>query len=667
MVAALDGKGYWVLESDGTVHAKGSAAGILAENAHNIPGVPGAQYKDIALTNTGQGYWLIRDDGTISCHGDAPMYDTNNLKNETGYHWGFTIPETAAMKFMESSFYDANGKGGPLFVPGRYRATCGVGHPTQKGLWISNGNGEVFACGAAYVDDSPHHNYGQLEERVYSPVVVTGEGTGKAKVVPPASDSFKLTCGAVGDPVWGAGAEWPHGMDCTPDGKGYWLCFGSGHIAAFGNARNIGSTYIYEGLSMPTDDLANAQLGQTDYSFFRALVWDLVRDPSGQYGFYVLAADGSVGVIGRDGRLYPAGGPNHWNPGNYSDWSDIVKELLLWSGFLLYPNSIDPNSKAPVYAGIETTGFTPDSELPSDFLNKMPVMDAIHKIKEISGYIFYINDEGRPEYRSPNWWQSGNLNAETGVWQHIDALGLTVDTQLAYYNSLTPEERYYLATHPEDPNYCPPIEILTIDESETLIDYSVTLNSDSLRSEIIVSSNEPDWKNDGGYTVTHYHPPNSTLATLRGIERLAMWTNQAFKDPVEQLLMSELIALHIWFSQRQGSVTFVANPEIQINDQIKIVERNTAEVYNHYVRGLSSNFDADTGVWKMTATTNWLGTKDNWVIRNNQTGNPLDPFGSIEVSNHVYDWYSFTKRGTGLSPSQSRKSFSAELTWVWEG
>ncbi len=94
----------------------------------------------------------------------------------------------------------------------------------------------------------------------------------------------------------------------------------------------------------------------------------------------------------------------------------------------------------------------------------------------------------------------------------------------------------------------------------------------------------------------------------------AMWVNGLFVDADRRQIMAELIAMHIWFSKRQGQTTCVANPNIQINDQVRLFERQSAETYIHYVRGVSTNHDLDTGVYTMTLTTHWLGDHDDWSI-----------------------------------------------------
>ena len=110
--------------------------------------------------------------------------------------------------------------------------------------------------------------------------------------------------------------------------------------------------------------------------------------------------------------------------------------------------------------------------------------------------------------------------------------------------------------------------------------------------------------------------------------------------------MAELINLQVWFSQRTGSVTCMANPNISINDQVKIVERNTSETYTHYIRAVSSSMDLDTGQYVMNLTTNWLGDQDNWVITSDNVYNPIS---NISISEDVDRWQQITGRNLQFS------------------
>jgi hypothetical protein len=71
--------------------------------------------------------------------------------------------------------------------------------------------------------------------------------------------------------------------------------------------------------------------------------------------------------------------------------------------------------------------------------------------------------------------------------------------------------------------------------------------------------------------------------------------------------MAALIEVFMAFQLLQGTVTCVAHPAIQINDQVRVYEEITGETDVHYVRGISSSHDFDTVVWTYQLTTNRVG------------------------------------------------------------
>lgn len=257
--------------------------------------------------------------------------------------------------------------------------------------------------------------------------------------------------------------------------------------------------------------------------------------------------------------------------GNYLDFADIIKDLLLWSGWWLA--SPPPYSGTPdILGNIESTGSYSQECFPDDAFDKKPVIDAITTVKEVVGYIFWVDEDGGARFESPNWWSAGNF-----------------------------------LTSGEHTDYLP-----EIDERLQLTDYSVTFSDVSARSEIIVGTADP-YKGIPGSLVTRFTPP--TAKVLRGMVKPAMWVNAVVTSQAEQQTMAELLAMHIYFRQRIGSVTCAANPLIQVNDQVRIYERMTGETYIHYVRGRATKYEAETGTYTMTLTTHWLGDGDRWAIR----------------------------------------------------
>lgn len=181
---------------------------------------------------------------------------------------------------------------------------------------------------------------------------------------------------------------------------------------------------------------------------------------------------------------------------------------------------------------------------------------------------------------SPNWWQSGNF-WDTGG--HTDFI-------------------------PE------------IDERIQLTDYRVRFVKDKDRSEIIITTDEPT----AGFedTVTTRYVPSNSLLRGMNVPAMIKMPNEVSKE--EQEIMAELIGLHLWFARRVGNITCVANPALQINDQVRIFERVTSETFVHYIRGISSSHDFDSGQYMMDITTNWLGTEDgNWAITSEDVSAPI--------------------------------------------
>lgn len=350
---------------------------------------------------------------------------------------------------------------------------------------------------------------------------------------------------------------WPRGLEVTADGNGLWCLYGDGHVLAIGNAEDYG-------------DAPYITVDPSPVSNFHGIWWDLERDHEGE-GLVLLRADGNIGVLGNATYYGKPGGTGQIrSDGNYKDYADIIRELCLWAGFWLYSDS-QPDGPY-VHGNIETTGAYADEPIDADIFDKKPVLDAITTFKEIVGYLFWVDEEGGVHFESPNWWTPGNF------WED------------GTRTNFIPE----------------------IDERLQMTEYGITFSDESLRSEIVISNQLTEEGNTG--TVTSRIVPQGA-ERLRGMQRPAMWTNEVFIKSDEQRIMAELIAMHIWFQQRIGQVTCIANPCIQINDQVRIWERNTSESHIHYVRGVSTNMDLDTGVYTMSLTTHWLGSELEWVIQ----------------------------------------------------
>jgi len=573
-----DGKGYWVIDVMGHVFAYGSASHygehVVAWPGTDKWGEDGLQAWDIAPTYTGNGYWVIYGDGTIKGFGDATPTSVN-------------LPWTAVGIFMNTVInsrylYQRNGNGL-------------AGHPTKMGFWATTGSGEVYAYGAA-------QHYGQLVERVYNPGM---------------ADEFRL-----------GSLEFTKSIESTASGNGYWIAFGSGHIAAFGDAINQGKTFIYDEVPNFNMDLKTIQDSQM-WGFFRALVWSIARDPDGT-GFWVLVADGSVGQY--NAEFWGQPGYNgktgyRWHEGNYDgDPMSIVKEFLAWSGWTFYSPSA---TSLEILGELESTGINSDYPIAADKFDKRPILDIIKELIEVVGYGFQVREDGGIKITSRNVWRSGNFDWD-GERIYVDGNSL---------ERVAPE-------HENATEFIP-----LIDENIDLFDYSASLTGNSMRSEIIIGTDAPDPK-DPASTGFIRHTPQSAVEelksgvpALRNIPIPAMWINGLFESE-EMKIMAELIDLNAWFSSRTGSATCVAMPTLGIGDQVKFAERNTSEYNIHYVRGIKSSHDLIAGTWDYNLTTHWLGDRDNWVITANNVSAPVTGLHYFQISESVDKWQQ--KQGLGL-------------------
>ncbi|WP_420446715.1 SpoIID/LytB domain-containing protein [Candidatus Poriferisodalis sp.] len=189
------GPGLWVLKSDGTVFADGSAA-------HFGDGTQTSQstrFVAMAATASGRGYWLATSNGDVQAFGDA-----DNHGNAVGVELAQPVAAMAA-------------------------------HPNGGGYWLTTGDGTVFAFGAAGFWGAIAHL------RLASPVVdieatPTGDGYWLALAdgrVLAFGDAYDAGCG----PVLPTG-ETAVGLTVEPDGEGYWLAGADTAVHAIGSAEH---------------------------------------------------------------------------------------------------------------------------------------------------------------------------------------------------------------------------------------------------------------------------------------------------------------------------------------------------------------------------------------------------------------------------------------------
>lgn len=292
--------------------------------------------------------------------------------------------------------------------------------------------------------------------------------------------------------------------------------------------------------------------------------------------------------IPTSGQLTP--GPEGSNPGRYQDYTNIVKLLCAWGGFLWPKNAyfratdgthipatftknddkvLGHGVNARVWGDFQDSGTSGPSPLNAENFDKKSLMDGIKYIKDILGFHFAIDETGAIVWRMPNVHDRGN-------W-------ITLST--------TPgrTSRMY-----------------TIHEDTLLTDFVATLDSENVREKILVS----DLTGKLASTARGYNP------NPVGLRRVSAWTDQSFASKKETRVMAELIAVRALFSYRTGSVTIPGFPGLQVDDQIRLVERVTSEGYVHYLKSISSSLDMVSGTYTYNLETHWLGIdpKSKWLI-----------------------------------------------------
>jgi hypothetical protein len=518
--------GYWLVGTDGGVFTYGLAHfyGSIDSIGQTVtPGTyPNEGITGISRTPAGKGYWLVTDEGQIYTFGDAV------------YHGGLALGPSPAHPIISIEC------AGPL-----------------DGYWLFADDGGVLTYGAATFHGSAAGHLVAGAKVVDAASTITGQGYW---IVDDQGHVY-----AYGDAVYHGGLSTaPAHPICaiapTPSGAGYYLCGKDGGVFAYGDAVFYGSI---PGLSPPItlNDPVSDMIVAVDGTGY----W-LCAEDGGVFTFR--SANSNVQFLGSlpgaTADFYPV-------DGNYLDYTDIIKDLALYAGFYLYDGGATDN----VYGTIEATGiYSPDETggtLDATFFDKLPVHDPMTKIKEVVGYLLYVDDEGALHFHEPNFWASGNFL----------------------------------------PDHTPVATIPVIDERTNLSSYQVNTPDKDLRSEIIISTDVPE---DGipGTVTTSIVP--ATASELRGLIRPAMWVNQVFLDPADQQVMAELIALHIYFKSRLGTVMCIANPMIQIDDQVQIVERETFETNVHYVRRVKRTHDRKSGKYEMELTTNVLSPPGSWAV-----------------------------------------------------
>ena len=272
MATTADGKGYWLVASDG---------GIFSFNAPffgALAGWPLAQpVTGITATPSGGGYWIVTGDGAVFPFGDAKLYGSMS-----------DIPLNAPIKAL---------------IPG----------PGGKGYWLYASDGGVFSFGTARF----HGSTGGIH--LNAPVVgmaSTPNGKGYWLV---ATDGGIFSFGnaqffgSTGSMRLNAPVV---GMARTGAGTGYWLAGADGGVFSFGNAHFKGSA---SGLIASNRHVVQL-VGMPDGNGYRMLSLPNIADVG-------LMSEGATGaaVVDAQNRLM---GQGYWLPGANGVFDDNMQQAV---------------------------------------------------------------------------------------------------------------------------------------------------------------------------------------------------------------------------------------------------------------------------------------------------------------------------------------------------
>jgi hypothetical protein len=238
-----------------------------------------------------------------------------------------------------------------------------------------------------------------------------------------------------------------------------------------------------------------------------------------------------------------------------------------------------------------TTGV---ADLTVDMFDKKPMMEVIGYVRDLLGFIFYIDEAGGVVWRMPNLWSLGN---------YVSPERLPDGTGPFMYSGRPGKRGQGARTS----------EIVELKDDETILSYTTKLDSSNIRERIFVANAVGGL----GTVIKGFNPYNV------GLNRVAGWTDQNFATKRETVVMADMISARQMFSYKTSQVVIPGYPKIQIDDQIRIFERVTNETYYHYVMGIKSDMDMTEGTWTYSLETHWLGERpsDAWVVKVTELSN----------------------------------------------
>jgi hypothetical protein len=233
-------QGFWLAAADGTVFGAGdsvAAGGVAAPSADPVVGI---------AAPSGGGYYLVQRDGLVTARGGARFYG-----DLPALHVSASDVVAIAPTFDGRGYWLVGADGGEFaFGDARFHGSLPalgvsvtdvvgmVATPSGSGYLLVGADGGVFAFGAVF-----HGSLPQLGVRVEDVVGILPTG-GESGYVLVGSDGGAFVFGR-GSGYYGSlpaeriSVSDVVGLALTPDSHGYWMVGSGGAIYAFGDAERI--------------------------------------------------------------------------------------------------------------------------------------------------------------------------------------------------------------------------------------------------------------------------------------------------------------------------------------------------------------------------------------------------------------------------------------------
>jgi hypothetical protein len=153
---SLDGGGYWLVDANGSVAAKGNAPELV--KLGETPALrPGETVTSLSKTASGKGYWLFTTEGRVLPFGDAPFLgDMSNVAlnapiedsvpSESGKGYFMVAKDGGVFTFGDAKFAGSTGD-----MRLNQPVMSLVPDPDGSGYWLVAKDGGVFAFNANFL------------------------------------------------------------------------------------------------------------------------------------------------------------------------------------------------------------------------------------------------------------------------------------------------------------------------------------------------------------------------------------------------------------------------------------------------------------------------------------------------------------------------------------